>query len=486
MATQATRLSALRLSRRTLLISMVGAVSAVLGLGLWASGREMDTAIARLGDQQAFLALAVAEDVGSRIALLQENARLIQAPSGATLGGLPTSVLQHLSAFERKGQMLVLLREVGQQTFHTPDHQRLDIQPIHDAFARREAHVVIPREVAERVGLTSHRAVAGLATVSPPAPNVSTLQIAVVASAASERARVFRTQWRDVITGLTAIAVVLGFGRLTLKQQRRELELAALLERSEVERERDAQLSRADRFAMLAAMSTGIAHELGTPLSVIVGRLEQLALIAANDERAARAIAVMSEQTERMNHIIRGFLALARGETPIMENTSPESVVAAARELVRHRFESAEVALAVDLQPLLPQISLDARLFTQAIVNLLVNACDASRAGDEVLLRVRQEDKHVIFEVIDRGQGISAEVAKRATEPFFTTRAGSGGTGLGLAIANEITQQHGGTLELVPHVEDGAQGAHGTSAKITISIAAPLRAASSNTEGDIT
>ena len=475
MAPATKRLSDLRPSRRSLLVAMAGSVSVVLGLGLWSSGREMEVAIARLESQQAFLALAVAQDVGSRIALFRENERLSNAaglaPSIAR-EAIPASVLEHLGALEREGQMLVLVRECGQRLFQTSDHRPVENQQLQEGFARHETHLVLARESAEQLQLTRHRAIAGLAEVSSPDQAAPTLQIAVLTSAAPERERVYRAQWRDALTGLTAIAIVLWFGRLTLAQQRRELELAAQLERVQLERERDAQLSRAGRFAMLAAMSTGIAHELGTPLSVMVGRLEQLAPLASVDESSARALRSMNEQTERMNGIIRGFLALARGETPILENSAPIRVVEAARELVRHRFVSADVALEVDVAEGLPQLSLDVRLFTQVVVNLLVNACDASHAGDAVSLSVRQDEEAVVFEVFDRGQGVSEEVAKRATEPFFTTRASIGGTGLGLAIANEITQQHGGTLELL-HRGDGANAEPGTCARVRIPLASP-------------
>lgn len=454
---------------------MVGSVSIVLGLGLWSSDREMELAVARLESQQAFLALAIAQDVGSRIALLRENERLSSAAGLAPAippEALPVSVLEHLRALEREGRMLVLVREYGQRLFQTSDHRLIDDQQLRQAFARHDTHAVIARESAERLQLARHRAIAGLAEVSSPNQTATSLQIAVITSAAPERERVYRAQWRDALTGLTAIAIVLSFGRLTLAQQRRELELAAQLERVQLERERDAQLSRAGRFAMLAAMSTGIAHELGTPLSVMVGRLEQLAPLASADECSARALCSINEQTERMNGIIRGFLALARGETPILENSAPNTVVEAARELVRHRFVSADVSLEVDVPKGLPQLSLDVRLFTQVIVNLLVNACDASKAGDSVSLLVREQEQAVAFEVVDRGQGVSAEVAKRATEPFFTTRASHGGTGLGLAIANEITHQHGGTLELAP-AGNGADGARGTCARVRIPLASP-------------
>src|SRR5262249_53542762 len=92
-------------------------------------------------------------------------------------------------------------------------------------------------------------------------------------------------------------------------------------------------------------------------------------------------------------------------------------------------------------------------LLEQALVNLLLNACDASARGGAVELDVRADDTRarVAFVVTDHGSGIAADVASRAKEPFFTTKGAGEGTGLGLAIANEIVSHHNGTLTLRPN-----------------------------------
>jgi len=109
-------------------------------------------------------------------------------------------------------------------------------------------------------------------------------------------------------------------------------------------------------------------------------------------------------------------------------------------------------------------------------VNLLVNACHASHAGDTVRLRVSSNHETVRFEVVDEGEGIHRDIADKVKAPFFTTRAHAGGTGLGLAIANEIVQQHSGTLEIVARAEVGdepAPATRGTLAIVTLPLARP-------------
>ena len=130
-----------------------------------------------------------------------------------------------------------------------------------------------------------------------------------------------------------------------------------------------------------------------------------------------------------------------------------------------HRFEKAQVALDVDLAKDLPSIACEPRLLEQALVNLLLNACDACASGGHVSLEVKAKEERVEFSVDDDGDGITPEAAARATEAFFTTKSAGVGTGLGLAIANEIVKHHGGTISIA--ARDGKKD-HGTRAIIDV------------------
>jgi signal transduction histidine kinase len=108
------------------------------------------------------------------------------------------------------------------------------------------------------------------------------------------------------------------------------------------------------------------------------------------------------------------------------------------------------VRLEADIPSGLPAIACDPRLLEQALVNLLLNACDACAANGLVVLHARGDSERVAFVVTDDGDGITAESAARVFEPFFATRGPGQGPGLGLAIANEIVKHHRGTLTLEP------------------------------------
>jgi signal transduction histidine kinase len=102
----------------------------------------------------------------------------------------------------------------------------------------------------------------------------------------------------------------------------------------------------------------------------------------------------------------------------------------------------------------MPDVRVNALLVEQALVNLLVNACDASPRGGRVTLRVRPEGENVMFEVLDEGEGLREEDRERLLKPFFSRKAQ--GTGLGLALTNEIARMSRGSVTLAARSPRGA------------------------------
>jgi signal transduction histidine kinase len=335
---------------------------------------------------------------------------------------------------------------------HDPD--------IEEAIAARATSVRVSRDQAAAFGLPRRTAIAGIAPLEASLSQRGAA-VVVLSSAVRERDREIRIQWRAVLGVLLTSSLVLLFGGLALRKQRKELELERELAISAVARERDERLARADKLATLGALATGVAHEVSTPLGVIAGRAEQLLPRVADDERARRATENILEQTRRIDEVIRGFLGLARGRSPALVHVDPARCGRAARDLVEHRFAKANVALHLVVDPDLPRVACEVRLFEQVLVNLLLNACEACEAGGHVELRITTDGARVAFVVVDDGAGITAEAAARATEPFFTTKAE--GTGLGLALSNEIVKHHNGTLSVSPRVDT-----HGTRACVEL------------------
>jgi signal transduction histidine kinase len=173
-------------------------------------------------------------------------------------------------------------------------------------------------------------------------------------------------------------------------------------------------------------------------------------------------VAAIASQADRIKQVIRGLLGLARGDAPSAERIEPGRIVNEAVALVRHRLDGAGVPLTQAIDDGLPAVIGDEKLLEQAVVNLLLNACDACKTvGGAIVVRAALEANasagDVVIVVEDSGVGISEADAGRALEPFFTTKAREGGTGLGLAIAREIVSNHRGTLTLAPRPERGTR-----------------------------
>jgi signal transduction histidine kinase len=412
---------------------MVLAVCAVAAVAYWDAQRESAAALSDFAAAQVALANGLADPIAARLA----SAAGVPAVSLVTGG---------MHRVEKPGHVVLLFARDGHEGLMRTDGSWVRLAAIEQAVAAGVSWVRLSHEESAALGLPPRTSMVGLARVSDLAPSGWT--VAVVASAQQERDREDRAQRRVALAVAVSAGLVLAFGGLALRRQRKQLELARELAVAEAARASDERLVRADKLATLGALATGIAHEVSTPLGVILGRAEQLRARVEGDARAARAVGAILEQGERISRVIRGILALARGESPALESVEPGLIAKAAVDLVGHRFTEGGVALDSDVAQALPAIACEPRLLEQALANLLLNACDACGPGGHVVLQVTGEGSHVAFVVTDDGAGIPSELAARVGEPFFTTKAEGRGTGLGLAIANEIVKHHRGSLTI--------------------------------------
>ncbi|MES1182518.1 MAG: ATP-binding protein [Myxococcales bacterium] len=444
---------------RTLLLMGLGVVC-VAAAGLWDAQRQAADALRQFTWDQHLLAVALSTQLPKAASVSSESRQ-----------GMVGGFLEAARALESEGHVVVLLHRPDRRGFLLSDGRIYDSPQLLGALDRGAPGVTLDREAARELGLGPRSAVAGLARL--PWPDERGAALAVVGSASAERDRGRHDEWRTVITVVLVTLLILGFGAVALWRQRRELEMERQLAVHETEHERDVELARADRMAAIAAISSGIAHEISTPLGVISGRIEQLSALTQNRDQV-RLLSSVAQQVERINKVIRGFLGLARGDAPILTQVPAGQVVKEAAALVQHRFATAGVELriapsAVATRP----VACDPALFEQVLVNLLINALEASERGQHVDVQVTAADHQVIFEVIDEGHGITRTAIAHATEPFFTTKAKKGGSGLGLAIAREIVAHHRGELKLERRVDIDASSRGGTRATIFLPEGAP-------------
>ncbi len=447
--------------RWSLTFAMILSIAVIIAGAVWSATSERDAALADFSHEQAVLAAAVGIDFESRLGKHIAQQEIDQVDELTLIDESVLDLLEGARDLEKEGQLLVMVARPGQQGFLTADGRVISSARIRTALDGTASSVEIPREEAPGFGLPRRKAVAGLARVA--ARGRGPWGIVVLASAERMRDRETLDDWRLGVTVVISTAVVAALGGIARRRLRSALALERAVAVSTALRERETALARADKMATMAAMSTGIAHELGTPLSVIVGRVDQVLSRPATDERSQAALRIVLDQVERIQRIVRGSLALARGESPHLVPTAPAVVAKRAVDLVRHRFDKADVRLVSHIEEGLLDIACDASLLEQALVNVLLNACQATPKGALVSLDVRADDDRILFVVDDDGAGIPDSIAARAGEPFFSTKREQGGSGLGLTIAREIVKHHGGELHVARR-----QGGRGTRATIAV------------------
>ncbi|HEX5225968.1 MAG TPA: HAMP domain-containing sensor histidine kinase [Solirubrobacteraceae bacterium] len=449
------------LQRWPLVWWMLTAIVLVTALAWWDGQREADAALADLSSEQLVLAASLAEDLRAHLANVADPQKALLDP-----GALVDT--EHRVA--RPGELLVLVKVPDDLAFHATDGSALTSRTLLAAYMQGAPTLRLAPAQAAELGLPARTSMAGIAHLD--AGKLGHWGVVSIASAARERDREKRARWRLLSSVVLASGLVLLFGGAALRRQRKTLELQRELAVANAQRERDEELQHAERVATMGTFAMGIAHEVSTPLGVIVGRAEQLLSRAQGDERAARNAQAILAQADRIQHIVRRFLDMARGGPPSLERADPAPLVREAARSVEHRFAKAGVRLRVDVPASMPPIQCDHDLLEHAIINLLLNACEACETGGHVELTARSDAAQVAFVVTDDGAGISSEAAARAKEPFFTTKPQGIGTGLGLAIATEIAKSHRGDLTIGPN-----PSGKGTRALIEIPIASSPGAA---------
>jgi signal transduction histidine kinase len=226
----------------------------------------------------------------------------------------------------------------------------------------------------------------------------------------------------------------------------------AIVEDQSALRNLENQLVRAEKLITVGVLSAGIAHEIGSPLAVIRGRAEQvlkhLPELPAEGGARPEDVRVIIKHIDHITSTIRQLLDFSRRQAVAPSAVPLAVAVERARGLVQWKLGAKELDLKVTIDADLPPLAADPDQLQQVLVNLLLNACDASERGRPVLVAARAAGKDVTFEVADQGHGIAAEHMNAVFDPFFTTKKRGEGTGLGLTIAAGIVRNHGGQINL--------------------------------------
>ncbi len=225
----------------------------------------------------------------------------------------------------------------------------------------------------------------------------------------------------------------------------------------------ESELAHSERLASIGRLAAGVAHEIGNPVTGIACLAQNLESETEDSEVRATSQQII-DQTKRISEIVQTLVGFSHGGS--LANEPQQIVVLAecvqeAADLVSLSHGARQVQIRIDCPPAIV-LPADRTRLIQVFVNLLTNACDASEAGDEVLVHARIEGDEGIIDVIDHGEGMPEDLLDRVFEPFVTTKGPRHGTGLGLPVVYRIVQDHGGQISI------DSRAGHGTRVELTL------------------
>lgn len=213
------------------------------------------------------------------------------------------------------------------------------------------------------------------------------------------------------------------------------------------------QLRVSERLAALGRVTAGVAHEVKNPLNSMRVWLEVLKGNLPADAETQQAAKMLDSEIDRLDRVVKTFLEFSRPvELECEEVDMPkliEGVVASAKPTI----DRAHVELQTEIPASFPPMELDQRLIEQAILNLVLNACQSMSGGGRLFVSLRRLADTAEIRVGDTGPGIAPENRAKIFQLFFTTR--KGGTGLGLANTFRFVQLHNGSIEFDTEVGRG-------------------------------
>jgi signal transduction histidine kinase len=200
-----------------------------------------------------------------------------------------------------------------------------------------------------------------------------------------------------------------------------------------------------ERLAALGRVVGGVAHEIRNPLNSLRLTLELLNRRVQRQEGETAPIDAAVAEVDRLDGILTKLLAFGRPGADERERQKLEPTIRRAVGMAEERATRRNISIALDLdQVRQSEAEVDASQIEQVLLNLLLNAVEASPDGARIEVAVRNGDRDIAIEVIDHGTGIDPEVRQKIFDPYFTTK--DTGSGLGLAISREILRRHGGDL----------------------------------------
>jgi Na+/proline symporter/signal transduction histidine kinase len=249
------------------------------------------------------------------------------------------------------------------------------------------------------------------------------------------------------------------FKAVVSHEQERNRGIAILIEDHSDRYSLEEKLAHSERLASIGQLATGVAHEIGNPITGIACLAQDMQSDPENTSVRQSGLQQILMQTERISNIVRSLVNFSHVGAPLEQPTEKLSI-----------FDTIDEAInLVSLSDINKSLSYDnhcdqtmmvwgySQKLVQVFVNLLNNATDASKQNQSIEIDTRANGENVIISVKDFGAGIKDEHLSKIFEPFFTTKNVGQGTGLGLSLTYSIIQEHAGSISVSSQYGHGCQ-----------------------------
>ncbi len=245
------------------------------------------------------------------------------------------------------------------------------------------------------------------------------------------------------------------------------------------------QLASSEKMASVGQMAAGVAHEINTPLGVILGYSQLMMDDFTPESEEGQSLQVIERQAKACRKIVADLLKFSRQSESARENILLNEVMEDVLAVTEHSLNMDHIHIHRDLDKNMPAIVGDAEKLRQVFINFINNAHHAmeEQGGGEIFLSCHYEEEtnRVVATIRDTGHGIPGDVLAKIFDPFFTTKSVGKGTGLGLSVSYGIIQEHGGVIEVESPVTIKGDNIAGTAFHVKLPVALRETASVTNT-----
>ncbi len=209
------------------------------------------------------------------------------------------------------------------------------------------------------------------------------------------------------------------------------------------------QMISTEKMASVGQMAAGVAHEINTPLGIILGYSQLMKDDFSPESETHENLVVVERQSQACRKIVADLLKFSRQSGSSLKDVNINEILTDVLAITEHNLNLDHIDIVRNFSDTLPVITGDEEKLRQVFVNLINNAQHAMEGeGGTLTVRTRfSEDRQVVtISIVDTGTGIDSEIRSRIFDPFFTTKSVGKGTGLGLSVSYGIIEDHAGTI----------------------------------------